>query len=68
MTAKGFNYRLTDIQSALGNSQLKSLETFITKRRELVKRYDSKLKNKIYISSSEKIQRFEQSSFIRCQN
>ncbi len=44
MTAKGFNYRLTDIQSALGNSQLKSLETFIKKRRELVKRYDSKLK------------------------
>ena len=54
MTAKGFNYRLTDIQSALGNSQLKSLETFIKKRRELVKRYDSKLKKiKIYIQFRE---------------
>lgn len=35
----GFNYRITDIQCALGISQLKKLDTFIAKRKKLVKRY-----------------------------
>lgn len=38
----GFNYRITDIQSALGLSQLKKLNSFIEKRQELAKRYDKK--------------------------
>ena len=39
----GFNYRITDLQCALGSSQLTRLETFVTRRRELVARYDELL-------------------------
>ena len=39
----GYNYRLTDIQCALGLSQLKRLETFINKRRHIVDLYRDKL-------------------------
>jgi perosamine synthetase len=35
----GFNYRLTDLQSALGRSQLGKLERFVHARNELVERY-----------------------------
>lgn len=35
----GFNYRMTDIQAALGESQLKRLGGFIKKRRALAARY-----------------------------
>ncbi|MGH2444661.1 MAG: UDP-4-amino-4,6-dideoxy-N-acetyl-beta-L-altrosamine transaminase [Candidatus Limnocylindria bacterium] len=36
----GFNYRLTDILAALGTSQLRHLEAFITRRRRIAARYD----------------------------
>ena len=36
----GFNYRLTDIQCALGTNQLKKLDTFIARRKEIAKMYD----------------------------
>lgn len=36
----GHNYRMTDIQCALGCSQMKKLGGFLERRRELVKRYD----------------------------
>ena len=36
----GLNYRLTDIQSALGLSQLKKLPRFLSRRRALAARYD----------------------------
>ncbi len=39
----GFNYRLTDVQCALGLSQLKKLDRFIARRRELAARYDAAL-------------------------
>ncbi|BCO14336.1 UDP-4-amino-4,6-dideoxy-N-acetyl-beta-L-altrosamine transaminase [Aeromonas hydrophila] len=39
----GFNYRLTDIQAALGLSQLSRLDQFIAQRRELARRYDELL-------------------------
>ena len=37
----GFNYRLTDIQCALGTSQLKKLDKFISRRKEIAKIYDN---------------------------
>ncbi len=36
----GFNYRLTDIQCALGISQLKNVPAWTGRRQELAKRYD----------------------------
>ena len=36
----GLNYRLTDMQAALGLSQLRKLDQFLRRRRELVARYD----------------------------
>ncbi len=39
----GYNYRMTDIQAALGTSQLKKLAAFIARRNELAKRYDAGL-------------------------
>lgn len=43
MSDLGFNYRITDIQCALGISQIDKLDQWVTKRFELVKRYDEKL-------------------------
>ena len=37
----GYNYRLTDLQSALGISQMKRLDEFINRRRDIVKKYDT---------------------------
>ena len=41
----GFNYRLTDIQSALGISQLKKLPMFLQKRREYAQMYSEAFQN-----------------------
>lgn len=40
----GFNYRMTDIQAALGYSQMNRLENFVARRRYLANRYNEKLK------------------------
>jgi perosamine synthetase len=45
MQELGFHYRITDIQCALGLSQLQKLELFLQKRRSIVKRYDEELVN-----------------------
>ena len=47
MRELGFNYRITDIQCALGLSQLKKLDNFIARRIEIAKRYDEALQNSI---------------------
>lgn len=39
----GFNYRMTDLQAALGASQMQHLDKFVSKRHELKKRYDEEL-------------------------
>jgi UDP-4-amino-4,6-dideoxy-N-acetyl-beta-L-altrosamine transaminase len=40
----GFNYRMTDIQAALGISQLQRLDDFVAKRHEIATLYDHALK------------------------
>jgi len=40
MTDLGFNYRMTDIQSALGVSQLGKLDGWLERRREIARGYD----------------------------
>lgn len=39
----GYNYRMTDIQAALGLSQLGRVDEFVRRRRELAARYDALL-------------------------
>lgn len=40
MTDLGYNYRLSDVQCALGMSQLAKLEGWLERRREIARRYD----------------------------
>jgi len=39
----GFNYRMTDIQAALGLSQITRLNSFVEKRHHIAQRYDNEL-------------------------
>jgi len=58
MQELGFNYRITDLQCALGISQLKRASRFIKKRIEIAKRYNnafSKNKNIQIITPSKKL-------------
>jgi UDP-4-amino-4,6-dideoxy-N-acetyl-beta-L-altrosamine transaminase len=43
ITDLGFNYRMTDIQAAIGVSQMKRLNEFMTRRNEIADRYRSKM-------------------------
>ncbi|KGR90105.1 aminotransferase DegT [Ureibacillus massiliensis 4400831 = CIP 108448 = CCUG 49529] len=44
MTDLGFNYRMTDLQAALGLSQLNKLETFLERRRKIAQLYNEAFK------------------------
>lgn len=45
MRSIGFNYRMTDIQAALGMSQLKKLDRFVERRREIADIYSGEFKD-----------------------
>jgi UDP-4-amino-4,6-dideoxy-N-acetyl-beta-L-altrosamine transaminase len=45
MQELGYNYRLSDIQAALGISQLKRADQNITRRKEIAKKYDEAFEN-----------------------
>jgi len=49
----GYNYRITDIQSALAISQMKKVEKFIHRRRQLVKNYDRAFQQVDFIRSTQ---------------
>lgn len=49
MQELGYNYRLTDFQAALGNSQLKRAEDGLEKRRKIAGIYNEAFKDKEYI-------------------
>jgi UDP-4-amino-4,6-dideoxy-N-acetyl-beta-L-altrosamine transaminase len=42
-TDLGYNYRMTDLQAALGSSQLRRMAGFLARRRELAARYGERL-------------------------
>ncbi|MBU0986972.1 MAG: UDP-4-amino-4,6-dideoxy-N-acetyl-beta-L-altrosamine transaminase [Proteobacteria bacterium] len=45
MVDLGFNYRISDIQCALGISQMKKIYDFLQRRRQIAARYDEAFKN-----------------------
>ena len=45
----GFNYRMTELQAALGISQMNRLDNFVNSRHKLKKRYDLMLENECLI-------------------
>src|SRR5690606_335100 len=40
----GFNYRMTEMQGALGVSQMQRLDEYVARRHQLARRYDELLK------------------------
>ncbi len=49
MQSLGYNYRLTDLQAALGNSQLSKAEAGLKRRREIAKMYNDHFSKSSYI-------------------
>ena len=41
----GYNYRMNDIQAALGLNQMKRLDEYVKRRHKIAKYYDTELKN-----------------------
>ena len=53
MQELGFNYRLSDLQCALGRSQLAKLEKFISRRSEIVSSYNSAFRDCRHLETPE---------------
>jgi UDP-4-amino-4,6-dideoxy-N-acetyl-beta-L-altrosamine transaminase len=49
----GYNYRMTDVQAALGISQMSRLDKFVSKRHSIAKRYNDLLANSEVITPFE---------------
>jgi UDP-4-amino-4,6-dideoxy-N-acetyl-beta-L-altrosamine transaminase len=49
MQELGYNYRITDLQCALGLNQLRKLERFVTRRRMIAKRYNEAFAQSPYL-------------------
>lgn len=47
----GYNYRMTDIQAAIGREQLKRLPGIVSRRRELAERYRDRLANVLGVTT-----------------
>jgi UDP-4-amino-4,6-dideoxy-N-acetyl-beta-L-altrosamine transaminase len=62
MIQLGYNFRLTDIQSALALSQIKRLDRFVSKRRKIANQYFSLLKNIKHIKPLIQINEIEKSA------
>ncbi|MDQ8180436.1 UDP-4-amino-4,6-dideoxy-N-acetyl-beta-L-altrosamine transaminase [Pelagicoccus sp. SDUM812005] len=58
----GYHYRMTDLQAALGLSQLSRLPEFIARRRELAKRYQNAFCEEPFVSRIQIATEDEQSS------
>ncbi len=41
----GYNYRMTNLQAALGVAQMERIESFIDRKREIAKKYNDRLRN-----------------------
>jgi dTDP-4-amino-4,6-dideoxygalactose transaminase len=50
MQLLGYNYRMTDIQAALGNSQLTKIERFVETRREIASLYNHAFQENPYFN------------------
>lgn len=55
MTDLGYNYRMTDIQAALGISQMNRLDEFIEKRQELAHLYTEKINQLTTLSAPKQL-------------
>jgi len=51
----GFNYRITDMQAALGASQMKRLDGFVARRRQLAKQYAEKLEGLAVVAPAQSL-------------
>ena len=49
MRSLGYNYRITDFQCALGSSQLKKLDKFVRRRKEIASTYDKAFSHSPYL-------------------